>query len=65
MTHIEKAYVEGMNDALAGRDYSNPYINEDAMPNHEESYDRGFEAYYQQEPVRFRGEEIDLMGMSE
>lgn len=51
---ISKAYDEGMRDALAGRDYSNPYIPPqgsdetfDWQPDHEESYGLGYEAHYE------------------
>lgn len=47
---ISKAYNEGMRDALAGRDYANPYIPPDDAdetfdwkPDHEESYHLGYE----------------------
>lgn len=53
---IVKAYNEGMADALAGRDYANPYIPPkgsdetfDWKPAHEESYHLGYEAHIEAE----------------
>jgi hypothetical protein len=45
VAHIESAYRSGMLDALAGKDYNNPY-EEEGLEASYENYDRAFEAYY-------------------